>query len=517
MIRTTNLTRTLSILGLFSLMAACGDDSTVEPNAQPAQDDDLPPLVDVAAIKPSNDGYDQAEKADYAAKFDITLPKQYFDLLEKQSPVRNQASRGVCSIFSTIGLMESLYITEGTITNPDFSEQHLQWVTKVKVKAFQNTSGSSAQVNLDGINRFGVVEESTWPYEGRPWSSSNLEDCGKDEKERPVACFTNGDPSEEVLSAKHFYLPAGRYQSTRTQSMKTYLFKEKKAIIAGMDFFYQSWNHGGSKLGINQDQKLRGVVGYPSAEDKEDSLQRRAGHSILIVGYDDERTEVQLDKDGKPKLNENGEPVYEKGFFLFKNSWGASGSWGSKNEQALGYGWLSYRYVEEYARAQSAGLPVIKKEEPKVEICGDGLDNDGNGDNDCEDAACAAETMCQPGNGTETRAFEDVDAIVIPDNDSKGISRSIESDLDGLVSNVILDVEVEHTWIGDVSIILEGPSGEIAIVKEADGASGEGFKKQLVLEQFKGKMAKGTWTLHVADESRYDSGELKGWTLTITN
>src|SRR5688500_7252188 len=58
-------------------------------------------------------------------KSDELFPAKHTDLLAFQSPVRNQARRGVCSIFSTTALMEHLYILEGTITEPDFSEQYL--------------------------------------------------------------------------------------------------------------------------------------------------------------------------------------------------------------------------------------------------------------------------------------------------------------------------------------------------------------------------------------------------------
>src|SRR3954467_11761318 len=39
------------------------------------------------------------------------------DLIASQSPVRNQAHRGVCTIFSTTALMEHLYIKAG-MANP---------------------------------------------------------------------------------------------------------------------------------------------------------------------------------------------------------------------------------------------------------------------------------------------------------------------------------------------------------------------------------------------------------------
>ncbi len=43
-------------------------------------------------------------------------------------------------------------------------------------------------------------------------------------------------------------------------------------------------------------------------------------------------------------------PVMEKGFFLFKNSWGTSG-FGILNRFGPGYGWISYAYVADSRRS----------------------------------------------------------------------------------------------------------------------------------------------------------------------
>ncbi len=95
--------------------------------------------------------------------------------MELQSPVKSQGSRGVCSIFSTVALMEHLYLKEGTLADPDFSEQYLQWSAKFEVGSFPNTSGSNANSNLRAINRFGIVDEQAWPYESQPWKSGDDE------------------------------------------------------------------------------------------------------------------------------------------------------------------------------------------------------------------------------------------------------------------------------------------------------------------------------------------------------
>lgn len=501
-------------VALLTFAVGCGEDTKDQDNTVSAADD-LPPLMDASTLLPSDDGYAQADKTDFDGKFDITVPAS-FDLLETQSPVRNQRSRGVCSIFSTIGLMEHLYIKEGTITTPDFSEQYLQWSAKVEAKGFQNVGGSSAKVNLDAIHRFGIVEESVWPYEPRGWGEADDPDCKKGEKNLPTKCYTNGDPSDEVRNAKKWTLPRGRWQSSRPKSLKTYMFKNKTAVVVGMTFFYQSWNHGGSELGINADNKAEGIVVYPSEKSKELSLKKRAGHSILLVGWDDNKTAPRLDEDGKPLLTEDGEPVLDKGFFLFKNSWGTGGSWGAENAKGKGYGWLSYRYVEEYGRAMSAGMPKVEIEEPKVEICGDGIDNDGNNQSDCDDAACAQESMCQ--NPTiDTRTYTDKADISIPDNDSEGIKRSFTVDQEGVVEKLILTVDITHSWIGDLSIILEGPNGDLAIVKENDDSDGDDLKRSFTITNFDGKLAKGEWNLYISDEAKFDEGKLIEASITLTS
>ena len=126
-------------------------------------------------------------------KSDAIYPKK-FDLVALQSPVRNQASRGVCSIFSTVALMEHLYIKEGKLLTPDFSEHFLQWSVKSELGAYTNTEGSNADRNIEAIQRFGIVEEAVAPYETSRWGAGNDARCTG--KEQPLVCYTNGDPSD---------------------------------------------------------------------------------------------------------------------------------------------------------------------------------------------------------------------------------------------------------------------------------------------------------------------------------
>ena len=70
--------------------------------------------------------------------------------------------------------------------------------------------------------------------------------------------------------------------------------------------------------------------------------------------------------------------VLEKGFYLFKNSWGAT-RFGSEQVPGTtvhptGYGWISQRYVQEFMAAHVSGIPRLMRSE----VCNDTIDNDGD-------------------------------------------------------------------------------------------------------------------------------------------
>ncbi len=486
----------------FALTAGCDDGSTValdEEKPLAPVEEMFPELTDRDLLlkdAPSNDTLPME------GKMDAVYPAQ-FDLISTQSPVRNQARRGVCSIFSTVGLMEHLYIKEGTITQPDFSEQFLQWSAKVEVGSFQNTEGSSAQSNLDAINRYGIVTEDVWPYETSAWNTSNDPACtGED---RPVICYTNGNPSETVLAAQRWKLPKGRYVNSATKSIKAVMTEKKVAVIAGMDFFYQSWNHGGSTLPTNRDYFSEGYVLAPNAKDKELSLQKRAGHSILLVGWDDTLEVPIVDEEGKQVLDADGNPVVEKGFFLFKNSWGSTG-FGLRNKFGAGYGWLSYKYIQQYASVYTSDVPKLDL----VEDCTDGKDNNFNNLVDCEDSACAAHDACRQKGTLFTSAGE----VEIPDNGA-AVTSTIDVTAGGTVVEAFVKVEIKHPYIGDLVVAVLAPNGQRVALHDRSGGSDDDIKATFKLDDLAGVASKGTWTLEMADKAGGDKGKLVAWSVEL--
>ena len=464
-----------------------------------------PVLEDVSVLlegAPSNDELPEIGKADQE------LPKRFTDVIETQSSVKSQGSRGVCSIFSTAAYMEHLYIAEGTIQSPDFSEQYLQWSAKFEVGSFPNTGGSSASYNLQAISEYGIPEESAWPYEPRQWGASEDPECSGDDV--PTRCYTNGAPPEEALAAQKYYLPNSRYISTRTRDLKSHIFNTGTGVVVGMTFFYQSWNHSRSQLPRNMDYWNEGYVLYPNAKDKEISLVKRAGHSILLLGWDDELEVPIRDENGDVMTDESGEPLVERGFFLFKNSWG-TGSFGSANELGDGYGWLSYRYVQEYGSARVAGLPDLERD---PEICGDGVDNDGNFAVDCDDDACSADALCT----SSTQIIEvelPTGGLAIPDNDPTGATSTFEVVEDATIEALKVTVDIEHTFRGDLSVRLVHPDGTVAELQSNSWDSDSNLQETYVVDAFTGKPSAGTWELIIADHGAVDTGTLRAATVEM--
>jgi hypothetical protein len=488
----------LSSLSLASLVGCAAD-----VDSQGMDEEDAPTSSLEALLEGAPDNAELAPEG----KADEIYPAT-FDLFADQSPVRNQASRGVCSIFSTVALMENLYIREGSMPMPDFSEQYLQWSVKEQVRAFRNTDGSSAQQNLAAINRFGIPVETAWPYQTTSWNTSNDPGCTGDN--RPTQCYTNGSPPESATSAILYKLPASRYINSGARSIKAHMTAKRSGVIVGGTFYYQSWNHGRSKLPTSSDYSARGYVLAPNERDRELSREQPAGHSFLLIGWDDNLEVQQRDAEGKPMVDANGNPVMQRGFFLFKNSWGA-GSFGRLNPFGAGYGWIAYDYVKELTAYASdlPSTPVLP------EICNDGRDNDRDGRSDCADADCSADAACE---GASALVSTDTSAERrnIPDNNTTGVTSNINVAQAGSIASISVRVNITHTYSGDLKVKLRHPSGQEITLRDREGGSDDNIVREFAVDGFRGLAANGQWSLLVTDGARSDTGRNEDWAITIT-
>ena len=487
-----------SIPLLFTACAGGGDEGPT-----PYDDDYGITSGDINEGAPENDSLPDDNKADamYPAQFE--LPKA------EQSPVKSQGSRGVCSIFAAMAIVENLYLKAGMpAAEVDFSEQYMQWSVKNQVGAFRYTEGSNVDNNLQAMVRFGGVKEAAWAYESFPWTAANDPECTGGEN-LPTKCYTNGEPPQSAVDAPKFKLPSSRW--INTNSIKAHLTTKKSGVGVGLTFFYQSWNHRRSTLPVDSNLWRQGFVTYPNADDKRVSLENRAGHAIEIIGWDDELEVTMRDKDGNPVLDANGNPKKEKGFWLFKNSWGAA-SFGVDHPYGAGYGWLSMQYVREYGRAVVAEMPSLT---PPAEVCDDAAmtDEDGDGAANCDDTQCSMHPSCTSSGGM-AHTYTASPAEAIPDNSTTGLTSTIDVADGGEIVDVKVTTDITHTWRGDIKVTLTHGSTS-QVVFNRTGGSADDLKETFSVTGFTGSLT-GPWTLKVEDNARLDTGTLNSWTLEVT-
>ncbi len=91
------------------------------------------------------------------------------------------------------------------------------------------------------------------------------------------------------------------------------------------------------------------------------------------------------------------------------------------------------------------------------------------------------------------------------------------------IEHVEVDVAINHTWIGDLTIQLVSPTGAIATLLERPGSgliSVHGSSQQDIRFTFSsaalmGQQAQGDWTLKVTGGQNGNVGEVKSWTLRV--
>jgi subtilisin-like proprotein convertase family protein len=107
----------------------------------------------------------------------------------------------------------------------------------------------------------------------------------------------------------------------------------------------------------------------------------------------------------------------------------------------------------------------------------------------------------------------------IPDNEASGVSSEVVVDAAGVASSVEVDLDITHTYVGDLEVTLTGPDGTRATLHGRSGGSSDNLVTTFSsqdggrLEPFVGRPVDGTWRLDVADRAGLDVGKLNRWAL----
>jgi len=131
--------------------------------------------------------------------------------------------------------------------------------------------------------------------------------------------------------------------------------------------------------------------------------------------------------------------------------------------------------------------------------------------------------------------------INIPDNDPVGVISTIDVAVDNTIVDVNVTVMLSHTWIGDITLILESPEGtrvelisgacdssrfeDMDVVFDDNGtdlscknfppAISGTIKPEVALSNFTDESSIGIWKLLTIDSAPADEGTLDSWSLEL--
>ncbi len=118
--------------------------------------------------------------------------------------------------------------------------------------------------------------------------------------------------------------------------------------------------------------------------------------------------------------------------------------------------------------------------------------------------------------GTITSSYDVSPGTAIPDNDSNGITSTIDIESGQTIAALALEVDITHAWIGDLEVTLISPQGTSVIVHNRAGGSADNIHQRFNLPDFNSQSSFGVWTLKVLDLASPDAGTLDHWGLDVT-
>ncbi|WP_426238019.1 M6 family metalloprotease domain-containing protein [Pararhizobium sp. DWP1-1-3] len=109
----------------------------------------------------------------------------------------------------------------------------------------------------------------------------------------------------------------------------------------------------------------------------------------------------------------------------------------------------------------------------------------------------------------------------IPDSETAGISSTISITESGIVAEIKVTVDIEHSYIGDLRVVLMSPAGRSTVLHPQLGGSTDNlvaiYDSTLPgeLGAIVGQPMMGNWTLNVSDRSKRDTGKLRIWSVEL--
>jgi subtilisin-like proprotein convertase family protein/subtilisin family serine protease len=122
----------------------------------------------------------------------------------------------------------------------------------------------------------------------------------------------------------------------------------------------------------------------------------------------------------------------------------------------------------------------------------------------------------------QTMSQASAPALKIPDNQEAGISDTIRFAEAVTLTSLKVEVDITHTYIGDLRVSLTAPSGKNVELHNRNGGNADDLKRTYDLSTtpglgiLVGDLSRGEWKLLVQDLARLDRGTLNRWALEFT-
>lgn len=122
------------------------------------------------------------------------------------------------------------------------------------------------------------------------------------------------------------------------------------------------------------------------------------------------------------------------------------------------------------------------------------------------------------GPASEGARYESGTSYEIPDNDQAGVDSEIVVTGSIVPSRITVAVDISHTFIGDLRVVLRHGDDEI-VLHDREGNWEDNIIKEYENQFFGtpviGRDAQGSWILHVDDQAQNDTGMINGWSITL--
>ena len=127
--------------------------------------------------------------------------------------------------------------------------------------------------------------------------------------------------------------------------------------------------------------------------------------------------------------------------------------------------------------------------------------------------------VLEPGNASGSASPN----LAIPDNNPIGVSSAIAITAEGSVATIKVDVDIRHTYRGDLLVTITSPTGHMETLHAQTGQGADNLiaiydsASAGVLAGMVGQSMKGDWVLNVSDRVARDRGRLRSWSLALTS